>query len=694
MKIAYGALAGALLWAMPARAEAAHDAPAGQTAPAAPRHGGLDTGFIVGESIVVSARAMAASSRNVLTSIDRMGGDIAQRASVNYAWELVGRMPGVMVTNFNQGTTSGKFSFRGFNGEGEINAVKLLIDGVPANSNDGNMPYIDMVFPLDIAGIEVVRGTSDPRSGLDAIAGSANIQTRIGGTYAEGRVSGGSFDTYEAQAAAGIDDGRFSQNYLVAGRRSSGYRDHGGLTRGALAGKWFFRPNADLRIGAIARWYRGTADEPGYLTLENAAANPRMTNGYNRTDGDVRTMAQGSLHLDATFDERLDLMARVYANRLRDDRYVKFSATTSQQRRMTDEDHYGAMAALHWHANVAGVPVMAELGGDMQWQDNVSRRYATVERVVTAQTRDQAFTTNVGGIYGQVALRPVAWLTLTPAWRFDWVGGQFRNRLAGTSAPINAYGTISQPKLQVALTPLAGVTVYGNYGKSFQIGTGSGAYLIPPRTRDLAPSINAGWEAGIKLAPTATIEARIALWLQDASGEIKRKLNDPLGDSENVGATRRRGVDVQASVKPLAGLALWGAVSWQTSRIRVADPATPAYVGHEIDHVPHWLWSGGIDWTPGRRWRVSGWGNGQSSYWLENGNKPQVGKFGQYAVFNAEAAFRPIEKLELALTVRNLLDERYEYVWYDTSVLPVSASPTQHSPAESRGFTASARVSF
>jgi hypothetical protein len=43
---------------------------------------------------------------------------------------------------------------------GEINAVKLLVDGVPANSNDGNMPYIDGVFPLDIAGIEVVRGTS------------------------------------------------------------------------------------------------------------------------------------------------------------------------------------------------------------------------------------------------------------------------------------------------------------------------------------------------------------------------------------------------------------------------------------------------------------------------------------------------------------------------------------------------------
>lgn len=692
MQISLGALPCALVFAMPAQAAA----PAPNAAPG-PVAGSdtVDTGFSIGEQIVVSARSMAASSRNVLTSIDRMGGDVAQNANVNYAWELVGRLPGVMLTNFNQGTTSGKFSFRGFNGEGEINAVKLLIDGVPANSNDGNMPYIDSVFPLDIAGIEVVRGTSDPRYGLHAIAGSANIQTRIGGNYLEGKVSGGSFDTYEAQAVAGIERGGFSQNYLAAWRQAGGWRDHGALTRGSLAGKWFFRPNDTLRVGAIARWYRGTADEPGYLTLENAAAHPRMTNAYNQTDGDTRTVAQGSIHLDATFSDSLDLTAKAYANRLRDDRYVKFSATTSQQRRMTDEDHYGISGALHWHTHVAGTPVMAELGGDMQWQDNVSRRYNTVARVVSAQTRDQAFTLNVGGVYGMLTLAPTRWLTISPAWRLDWVGGTFHNRLAGTSAPINAYGTISQPKLQVAITPVDQVTLYGNYGKSFQIGTGSGAYLIPPRTTNLAPSINAGWEAGIKLRPMAGVETRVALWLQDASGEIKRKLNDPLGDSENVGATRRRGVDVQVNLKPVNGVSAWGALSWQTSRIRVADPVTPGYLGHEIDHVPHWLWSGGVDLTPAARWRLSLWGNGQSSYWLTAANDPAVGKFGQYAVFNAEVAFRPIDKLELSLTGKNLLNRRYEYVWYDASVTAAqSRSPTAHSPAEGLGLTGSARVRF
>ena len=63
--------------------------------------------------------------------------------------------------------------------------MKLLIDGVPSNGNDGNMPYLDVVFPLDIEAVEVVRGTNDPRYGLHNIAGNANVVTRTGGNYRE-----------------------------------------------------------------------------------------------------------------------------------------------------------------------------------------------------------------------------------------------------------------------------------------------------------------------------------------------------------------------------------------------------------------------------------------------------------------------------------------------------------------------------
>ncbi|MCW1400980.1 TonB-dependent receptor [Novosphingobium sp. MW5] len=671
------ALAAALaMGATPVRAEEAPKA-----------EGGSDTTFTLGE-IVVTANRMAGSTDNVLTSVDRLGGDVAQRANVNYAWELVGRLPGVLVTNFNQGATSGKFSFRGFNGEGEINAVKLLIDGIPSNSNDGNMPYIDQVFPLDIAGIEVVRGTSDPRYGLHTIAGSADIKTRIGSTYADARLAGGSFGTYEGQLSAGLETGKVSQNYLVAYRKSDGYRRHGDLDRLSLAGKWFFNPNEDVRIGAIARYYKSNAQEPGYLTFADSRSDPRMTNAYNASDGDKREIQQYSLHFDNSLTDMLDFTAKAYFNRFRDDRYVKFSAGAAQQRRVTNEDHWGVMGALHYHTSLAGMPLMAEVGGDTQWQDDVSLRYTAVNRVPTAQTRDQRFKLSVGGVYGQLILEPAPWLRITPAWRWDWVGGSFLNRLTGRPAPINDYGTISQPKLSVALNPLKGLTVYGNYGKSFQIGLASGAYLIPPRTINLDPSINEGWELGVKYALGEVFEGRVAAWEQTATGEIKRKLNDPLGDSENVGATRRHGFDLQLSGRPVTGLSLWGALTWQKAIITTPDPATPQYKGNEIDHVPHWLWSGGVDFTGLPKVRLSLWANGQSSYWLTSANSAaNGGKFGNYTMINAEVAYTLNDQIELALSAKNLADTFYEYAWWD-------GAQTLHSPGDGLNVTGSVRVRF
>ena len=643
-----------------------------------------DTSFSVGD-IIVTARGMAGNTGNVLTSVDRMGGDVAQNADVDNVYELIGQMPGIQVTDFNQGTTSGKFSLRGFNGEGNINAVKLLIDGVPSNSNDGNMPYIDLVFPLNIETIEVVRGTSDPRFGLHAIAGSANIITRSGGNYVEARGSAGSYDTFEGQLVAGFERGSLSQNYQVAYRESAGYRDHSDSQRLSLSGRWGLSVTDDVTLGAIARYYEADAEEPGYLTFAASRADPQQTNAYNATDGDTRDMQQYALTADVAFSDHLDWSSRAYFNRLDDDRYVKFSAGASQQRRLTREDHYGVSSALHWHGELGAMPLMLEAGGDVQWQDNVSQRWLAVERVPTSQTRNQQFDLAVGGAYVQAILEPAEWLRITPAWRIDWVGGDFANVLNGTTAPINDYGSIDQPKLSVALLPVAGLTIYGNWGRTFQIGLGSGAYLIAPRLIDLAPSINEGWELGARYQAGDLFEARVAYWEQSASGEIARKLNDPLGDFENVGATNRRGIDVQASVTPAAGLTLWGALSWQEAIIAVPDPATPQLAGNAINHTPEALWSGGIDWSPVEVLTLSLATRGQSSYFLTTANTQ--GKWGALAVVDASASWQVSDVVELGIALKNLTNDYYEYVWWD-------GAQSLHSPANPRNATVSARLRF
>src|SRR6185312_2315114 len=179
-----------------------------------------DTSVTIGE-VVVSAQKMTPQDlTDVLTSVNVLGGDIAQRENVDNAFELFDRVPGVLTENFNQGTTNGAISMRGFNAEGAINSVKLLIDGVPSNDDQGFTPFLDGIFPLEISQIAVVEGTSDVRNGLNNIAGNAEISTRQGGNYTDTRVLGGSWGTYDAEGAVGYQPGDFSQNYFAAYRHT------------------------------------------------------------------------------------------------------------------------------------------------------------------------------------------------------------------------------------------------------------------------------------------------------------------------------------------------------------------------------------------------------------------------------------------------------------------------------------------
>ena len=112
----------------------------------------------VGVVTVVGKAAGPLATRNVLTSVDVLDESKIATQAVSHNWQLFGQLPGVMLTQYGQGTTSGKISIRGFTGEGEINAVKLLLDGVPSNSNDGMMPYLDLAPLLDIRAVEWLEG--------------------------------------------------------------------------------------------------------------------------------------------------------------------------------------------------------------------------------------------------------------------------------------------------------------------------------------------------------------------------------------------------------------------------------------------------------------------------------------------------------------------------------------------------------
>ncbi|RML46108.1 TonB-dependent receptor [Pseudomonas syringae pv. ribicola] len=609
---------------------------------------------------------------------------------VNYSWELFRRAPGVMLTEFNQGTTSGKISFRGFNGEGEVNAVKLLIDGIPSNSNDGNMPYMDMIFPMELDSIEVVRGTSDARYGLNNIAGNVNMLTRTGGDYNKARFRYGSFDTRETQLAKGIESSNWTQNYFFAHQKSDGYRDHAEADKFSMSGKWFFTPDDDsYRIGLIARHYETEAQEPGYLTEDDARHDPEMTNSFNATDKGTRRMSQVSLHFDTDLTDTLAWSAKTYVNTLDDRRWTQYWRTSSQQERDTYETQYGALTSLTWRPEVSWLYDLALEGGtDVQQQQNKSERYRTRDRARLATTRDQQFDFDTYGAYVQAEIKPFESLKIVPAYRVDKIQGDFTNEMTGTDYDINDYGLIKQPKISVVYSPWDVASFYANWGRTFQVGTGAAAYKIPPRDTDLAPSINEGWETGIKFTPADWVDGRVAYWQQEASGEVSRRLNDPSGESDNVGETRRWGYDVQMNMHPDERTEVWLAYSWQYSKILQPSATLPGSKGREIDHIPHHLYSAGVSYDATPALQLTAWMNGQTDYYLERENTK--GTYGGYVLMNLGATYKVTQSVSVDLQLKNLTNRYYEYVWYD----PDGAQGSLHSPGDGRALYAGVTVDF
>ena len=225
---------------------------------------------------MVNAHGGALSPRQVLTSVNVLTADRIQDQTHYSNYELISQVPGVMLGEYaGKGVGFGTVSMRGFNGEGVLNAVKLLIDGVPSNANDGNTYYIDIVPRLDIEAVEVVKGTNDPRYGLHNIAGNINIVTRSGGNYSESKLTAGSFETQILQLAKGIEADNVTQNYALSRKTTNGFRQHMEADATNFSGKWFAKSGeGSSRIGLIVKHLSNSANEPGYLSQTQISTDP------------------------------------------------------------------------------------------------------------------------------------------------------------------------------------------------------------------------------------------------------------------------------------------------------------------------------------------------------------------------------------------------------------------------------------
>ena len=647
----------------------------------------------LGEVSVRTGATGALTPKTLLTSVDILGADKIENQNVTNSWELIGQLPGVQLTETRMGAESGKATFRAFNGEGYINGIKVLIDGIPSNVNSGNQRFIDMIFPLEIDYIEVVRGTNDPRYGLHNIGGNINFGTRQGGDYTEGRVTYGSGATREVQLALGRESGGFAQNYFLARQESNGYRQHAHSEKYSLGGKWFLTSaDGTLKAGIVARLYSHQAQEPGFLTAAQMAQDRRQSPLKNANDGDDRDMRQISAHLDWQLNSRLFLSNRLYFNRYEDDRRVTFTdsqaaslANGPRQMRRWNETQTGLMSTLTWRASDA---VTLDTGLQLERQRNNYQRFRypfalpTDFDVTGAVSNNDNYTLNNVGAYVQAVVQATDRLKLVPGFRADRFTGQTTLN-TGVQASLQDYGWIHQPKFSMVYSATDSVSVYANWGRTFQILTGSRApaYMSTPTQARFAPSINTGKEIGVKFAPAPGTEMRAALWQQDATDEVA---NMPAtGPTVGLGQTRRRGLDLQASTRLGSRWQLWASHSLQEAKVVSAFTADGVpLAGKQVFSTPRHISNVGVEYRAAPDLRLGMQGRAQGSYYIDSLNAK--GKYGAFVLFDANVRYELTKTVSLDLQVKNLTNRKYAYAWDDTFFWPAGSSQPMFSPGPGR----------
>lgn len=633
-------------------------------------------------SMTVTATSGYLTSADAPGSVDVIGADQLENENVDFTMQALKKLPGVFYQDWSQGVIHGTVSLRGFDPNGDT-AVRLNVDGIPNNLASG---YMDMrpFSSFEIVRIELVKGTFDPRFGLNYVGGNVNVVTKQGGNVTKVKLLTGSYDTYEVDAVVAREKNNFSQTYFVSYRDTDGYRDHSEMEKGSMSGKWFYTStDGRLSVGAIARFFNMDANAPGYLSKAEFKDDPTQMQSFARTDGGEQTNKQASIHLDCSLTHALNWSFKVYAQDLERSRWAKFSETGNQQERRTEETQYGAISKLTYETRDWGVERLALTWGvDYQYQDDLYRRYVTVDRVRQgAPYTDWDYDQGYWGSYLQADSDVLSWLRLTGAMRVDYLFGEFEDKVSGEKKDMIDYGAIWQPKIGAVISPYEGYNLFANYGRTFQAAW-TGRFN---EDDDTDYSKNDGWEVGFKVSPVRWLAGRVAYWQQVRSDEVVTNI---YGDPENLGETKRRGWDFELNLKPHEWVTLWGSYSRVSAEYTDPGPTNPERDGKDLKNIPDYAIKIGVDLEHPTGIAAHVWMEKQSDYYIDHLN--QLPKVGDYEVVNLDLKYA-FPMITLGVQVRNLLDEEYAgFIWYNEGGTPEIC----YSPGGERSFYAYATLDF
>jgi len=187
------------------------------------------------------------------------------------------------------------------------------------------------------------------------------------------------------------------------------------------------------------------------------------------------------------------------------------------------------------------------------------------------------------------------------------------------------------------------------------------------------------------------------------------------GFFQNVGSTRRQGIEAEVSLKSNA-LQFHASYAFVDARfldaVEVGSNSPTAVLnggiiqvvpGNQIPAIPRHRVKAGIDYAVTDTWKVGGDALFVSSQYFVGDESNREAKLPSYAVFNLHTSYQINKTWQIYGRVDNIFDNRYATygTFFDTTALPNFANggnnfsdPRSLSPARPRAFYAGMRMTF
>jgi outer membrane receptor protein involved in Fe transport len=635
---------------------------------------------------------------SVPATVDVVPGDQLRATGAVTLQEALTRLPGVSLNDQQGNSWQMDLSFRGFRSTsvtGESQGLSVFVDGVRINEPTVEEVNFDLLPLDDIERLEVIRGPAAV-FGRNTLGGVINIITRRGVPPVYEivpEVEGGSFGRQKYRLRLGGASAPL--DYYLAGTffREDGWRDVSASRVGRIFAKIGLKSEETDATISYQR-AENRIEQPGSLPLSDLQRD--RTQNYTGGDFFKPLMNLVTLSLRQEAGTALALSLTGFGRWL-DAEQFNVNQLSANTRSFTATTSAGGTVQLSHETTVFGRANRLVTGVDYAHHSSQVRVFKEEEgeQELESLVRDNQ---NSIGVYLQDTfdiarnvLQAGDRLIVTAAVRWDWLRHDIDDRSPPSARPrATGVSTFSRPNPAIGFNYNLSRDwgIYFGYSEGFRAPAflelacaGPGA-ICPGLQAGVAPDppLNAvtarNYELGLRARPTSWLDGELALFRADVSDDIFSV--SPTGTTglffQNVGGTRRQGVEVSLASRPAAGLEARLSYTYTEATFRdnlelatprltagcAASPCTQTVrAGNDLPLVPRHRLNASLDY------RLASW----LSLWLGasyvgpqrlRGDEENVErKLTDYVVVNA--GFRASWKgLTAFVTINNLLNNEYE----------------------------------